>query len=232
MLNSSNQEAHAGNGKFNALKSSFMRLVSLYIESAKLTAAEKLTLLLSAAVLFITAFTLVTIAIAFGAVALLQLLELALSPIAAAAILAGFFLLLALLIYLLRKPLVINPTAKFMSKLIMDIGKDRIRYGPKIHPKSRNMKSSGTTKKTDSRRNESPAMTLEEIRMRQMVNSMKIKIEQQRLLAAILPGATPTETAVTTNIYRFETLMQYATLAVTTFRMAKKAVDFFKSFRK
>ena len=83
MLNSSNQEAHAGNGKFNALKSSFMRLVSLYIESAKLTAAEKLTLLLSAAVLFITAFTLVTIAIAFGAVALLQLLELALSPIAA-----------------------------------------------------------------------------------------------------------------------------------------------------
>lgn len=128
MLNSSNQEAHAGNGKFNALKSSFMRLVSLYIESAKLTAAEKLTLLLSAAVLFITAFTLVTIAIAFGAVALLQLLELALSPIAAAAILAGFFLLLALLIYLLRKPLVINPTAKFLSKLIMDIGKDRIRY--------------------------------------------------------------------------------------------------------
>ncbi len=128
MLNSSNQEAHAGNGKFNALKSSFMRLVSLYIESAKLTAAEKLTLLLSAAVLFITAFTLVTIAIAFSAVALLQLLELALSPIAAAAILAGFFLLLALLIYLLRKPLVINPTAKFMSKLIMDIGKDRIRY--------------------------------------------------------------------------------------------------------
>lgn len=94
------------------------------------------------------------------------------------------------------------------------------------------MKSSGTTKKTDSRRNESPTMTLEEIRMRQMVNSMKIKIEQQRLLAAILPGATPTETAVTTNIYRFETLMQYATLAVTTFRMAKKAVDFFKSFRK
>lgn len=75
-------------------------------------------------------------------------------------------------------------------------------------------------------------MTLEEIRMRQMVNSMKIKIEQQRLLAAILPGVTPTETAVTTNIYRFETLMQYATLAVTTFRMAKKAVDFFKSFRK
>ena len=71
---------------------------------------------------------LVTIAIAFGAVALLQLLQLALSPIAAASILAGFFLLLAVLIFLFRKPLIINPTARFMSKLIMDIGKDRIKY--------------------------------------------------------------------------------------------------------
>ncbi len=78
----------------------------------------------------------------------------------------------------------------------------------------------------------STELTLDEIRMRQMVNTMKIKIEQQRLLTAILPGATPIETAVTTNIYRFETLMQYATLAMTTFRMAKKGVDFFKSFRK
>lgn len=128
MLNSSNQEARAENSKFNALKSSFRRLISLYIESAKLTAAEKLTLLLSAAVLFIIAFMLVTIAIAFGTVALLQLLQLALSPIAAASILAGFFLLLAVLIFLFRKPLIINPTARFMSKLIMDIGKDRIKY--------------------------------------------------------------------------------------------------------
>lgn len=94
------------------------------------------------------------------------------------------------------------------------------------------MKNQGTTKCRHHHSSESKAMTLEEIRMRQMVNSMKIKIEQQRLLTAVLPGATPVETAVTTNIYRFETLMQYATLAITTFRMSKKAVDFFKSFRK
>lgn len=65
-----------------------------------------------------------------------------------------------------------------------------------------------------------------------MVNSMKIKIEQQRFLTAVLPGATPVDSAMATNISRFETLMQYATLAVTTFRMAKKAALFFKSFRK
>lgn len=82
------------------------------------------------------------------------------------------------------------------------------------------------------RPNGSPALTLEEIRMKQMVNSMKIKIEQQRFLTAVLPGATPADSAMATNISRFEALMQYATLAVTTFRMVKKAVDFFKSFRK
>lgn len=125
MFNTSPQDPTAENGKFQALKSSFKRLISLYIESAKLTAAEKLTLLLSTIVLFIIAFILATIAIAFGAVALLQLLEMALSPIAAAAIMCGFFLLLAIVIFLLRKPLIINPTARFMSKLIMDIGKDR-----------------------------------------------------------------------------------------------------------
>jgi len=112
-------------GKFDALKASLKRLFSLYLESAKLTATEKLTLLLSAAVMFISAFTLTTIALAFVAVALMQLLELVLSPIAAASILAGCFFLLALLVYLLRKPLIINPIARFLSKLIMDIGKDR-----------------------------------------------------------------------------------------------------------
>lgn len=128
MLNTSPSDSEeTRNGKFDAVKSSLKRLVALYIENAKLTAAEKLTLLVSAAVLFIAAFLLATIAIAFGAVALLQLLELALSPIAAAAIMAGFFALLALLIFLLRKPLIVNPTARFMSKLIMDIGKDRLK---------------------------------------------------------------------------------------------------------
>lgn len=75
-------------------------------------------------------------------------------------------------------------------------------------------------------------MSLEEIRMKLLVNSMKIKIEQQRLLTAVLPGSTPVDSAMATNISRLETAMQYATLAITTYRMAKKAVYFFKSFKK
>lgn len=94
------------------------------------------------------------------------------------------------------------------------------------------MKKTETSKEKRHHLHGSPELTLDEIRMRQMVNSMKIKIEQQRLMAAILPGSTPTETVLATNISRIEALMQYATLAVTTFRMVKKAIDFFKSFKK
>lgn len=124
---SSQEQSTSYGGKFDSVKSSLRRIVSLYIENAKLTAAEKLTLVLSTAVLFVAMFTLTTIALAFGAVALLHLLELALSPIAAASIMTGLFILLAMLIFLLRKPLVVNPTARFISRLIMDIGNDLIK---------------------------------------------------------------------------------------------------------
>lgn len=112
--------------KIGAVRNSFKRLISLYIENAKLTAAEKLTLLISSAVLFIIAGMFLTVMIVFIAMALMQLLELAISPIGASAIMAGIFLLLAVILFLLRKPLIINPTAIFISKLIMDIGKDRL----------------------------------------------------------------------------------------------------------
>lgn len=126
MFNSSPLSSGAENGRFQTLKASLKRLALLYLESAKLTAAEKLTLLFSTIILFIIAFILTTIAVAFAAVALSQLLETALSPIASSLIMSAFFILLAVLIFILRKPLIINPTARFLSKLIMDIGKDHL----------------------------------------------------------------------------------------------------------
>lgn len=117
--------ANESTSKFSTLKSSLQRIIALYIENAKLTAAEKLTLLFSAAVTFTVCFILAAIALAFIAIALLELLELAVSPIIAATIMACLFLLLSWLIYLLRKQLIVNPTARFISKLIMDIGKKR-----------------------------------------------------------------------------------------------------------
>lgn len=126
MLMFDNSTSSSPTGKVDALKSSFKRLISLYIENAKLTAAEKLTLLFSGAVVFVIGFILIMFSLAFLAVALLELLQLAMSPIASSAIIGGIFLVLAVLLIALRKALVINPMARFLSKLIMDIGKNRI----------------------------------------------------------------------------------------------------------
>lgn len=109
--------------KIADIRSSLRRLVALYVENAKLTAAEKLTLLLSGAVLFVIALVFITFALIFGAVAIYQLMALSMSPIVAAAILAGAFVLLVILAFLLRKPLIVDPMARFISRLIMDIGR-------------------------------------------------------------------------------------------------------------
>lgn len=115
-------EQHAG--RFAAIRDSLRRLGTLYLESARLTAAEKLTLFLSTAVAFIIAMVFMTFAIAFGAATLFYFLKYVDMPhVAAAAILAGVFVLLALLVFLLRRVLIVNPIARFVSRLIMDIGK-------------------------------------------------------------------------------------------------------------
>lgn len=123
MINSSPSESFSS--KFASVKTSLKRLVSLYIENAKLTAMEKLSLFLSAAVMFIIAFILVMFGLGFLSIALMQLLQEVMSPIGAAAVVGGFFILLAVLLFLLRKPLIINPIARFISKLIMDIGQSK-----------------------------------------------------------------------------------------------------------
>lgn len=116
-------EQHAG--RFAAIRDSLRRLGTLYLESARLTAAEKLTFFLSTAVAFIIAMVFMTFAIAFGAATLFYFLEYVDMPhVAVAAILAGVFILLALLVFLLRRVLIVNPIARFVSRLIMDIGKD------------------------------------------------------------------------------------------------------------
>ncbi len=96
------------------------RLVSLYIENVRLTAAEKLTVVMSAGVLLIIALVLGIFAIAFLSGACIELLVLVLPAWASYAILGGFFLLLVILAVFLRKALIVNPIARFVSKLVFE----------------------------------------------------------------------------------------------------------------
>lgn len=103
------------------------RLVSLYIESVKLTAAEKLTVVLSAGVLLIVALVLGIFALAFISGACIELLALVLPAWASYSILGGFFLLLVIGVLVFRKTLVVNPIARFVSKLVFEnnVGNDK-----------------------------------------------------------------------------------------------------------
>lgn len=105
---------------FQSLKDRVVRLLSLYAESAKLTVAEKLTMLLSAGVILIVTLVLGVFALAFLSGALIELLELVVVPWASYLILGGVFILLIVVLALFRKALVVNPIARFISKLVFD----------------------------------------------------------------------------------------------------------------
>lgn len=100
------------------------RLISLYVENVKLTAAEKLTVVLSAAVLLVISIVLGIFALAFVSGACIELLAMVLPAWASYAILGGFFISLVILAMVFRKPLIVNPIARFVSKLVFENHKD------------------------------------------------------------------------------------------------------------
>lgn len=95
------------------------RLISLYIENVKLTAAEKLTVVMSAAVLLLVALVFGIFMLAFLSGACIELLALVLPAWASYAILGGFFLLLVVLVIAFRKHIIVNPIARFVSRLVL-----------------------------------------------------------------------------------------------------------------
>jgi len=107
-------------GTLSSLKELLIRLCRLYIENAKLTLTEKLTLLLSAALLIIS-LVFGVFALAFFAGAAIEALELVMEPWLSNLILGGVFVLFMLLTFILRKSLILNPIARFISRMIFDV---------------------------------------------------------------------------------------------------------------
>jgi hypothetical protein len=73
-------------------------------------------------------------------------------------------------------------------------------------------------------------MTLEQMRMKMVVNTMKIDIEKYRL-QNLLAGAMPGASQGNARLSRLEEVMKYASIAAATYRLAKKGARFFKSIR-
>ncbi len=100
-------------------------LARLYIENAKLTLAEKLTLLFVAIAFYSIAMLLLTFCLVFLSIALAKLLSLAMAAYWAYIIIAAFYFLLLAAVAVFKQSLLLNPISRFISKLLIDNPDDK-----------------------------------------------------------------------------------------------------------
>lgn len=93
-------------------------LLLLKLEYTKLTLAEKLTILMAMAAMFMIGLFIVMIVIFFLSVALSQWIGSELGTAWGSLIVAGIYLVLLAILYALRRPILFNPIAKFITKLL------------------------------------------------------------------------------------------------------------------
>lgn len=94
--------------------------LKLELEYAKLTAAEKITLLMSSLILGFVCLLFGMVLLIMLALSLSELFKLTMCPSLAYLTTAGVVCLLLILIYMLRKPLVLNPIARLLTRVFFD----------------------------------------------------------------------------------------------------------------
>lgn len=92
----------------------------LELEYAKLTIAEKLTLLMSTLIIGFVCLLLGVVVLIMLAFSLAEAFRLIMNPALAYLSTAGVICLLLILLYLLRKPLLLNPIARLITRVFFD----------------------------------------------------------------------------------------------------------------
>lgn len=91
--------------------------VALEVEYAKLTVAEKFTVLVSAMIIGAICLAMGIVVLTMAMFAVVEVFRLMMPPWLAYLAVGGIICVLVLLIYLMRRPLILNPIAKFITKL-------------------------------------------------------------------------------------------------------------------
>lgn len=107
--------------QIKGIYSNGVRWIQLEIQYAKLTATEKLTVLMSTLVLGAVCLLLGIVIIILFSFALVDTFKPIMSPALAYLSVGGILILLIVAIILLRRPLLENPISRLISKLILDI---------------------------------------------------------------------------------------------------------------
>jgi len=95
------------------------RLVGLYLDNARLTAAEKITLLFSSVALYSVVLVLAMVMIVFVSMGIATMLSEYIAPFWSYFIVAGVFLLVIVLLFVFKSQLLVNPIARFISSLLV-----------------------------------------------------------------------------------------------------------------
>lgn len=92
----------------------------LEVEYAKLTIAEKLTLLLGSLIIGFVCLLLGMVVLIMLAFSLVELFKLMMSPALAYLSTSGVICLLLLILFLLRRQLLLNPISRLITKVFLD----------------------------------------------------------------------------------------------------------------
>ncbi len=93
--------------------------VKLNVDYARLTGAEKLTTFLAVCVVALAAILLVSVIVFFISVAILVLIADTTGVFGACMIMAGIYIVFLILLFALRKQLILDPIARFVSTLLL-----------------------------------------------------------------------------------------------------------------
>lgn len=102
-----------------------LKLASLYVADTRYSLAEQLTRIVSLVLLALIVTLLGVGAVIFLSIMIAFELRHYMSPVAAYAIISGGYLLLIGVVFLLRRPLIINPLARLFSKAILPKPKEK-----------------------------------------------------------------------------------------------------------
>lgn len=108
---------------FSRLSESARNYVRLLVEDTKLSVVEKLTRLLAAIAMCSLLTILITAALVFISIAAGLALSTIIPPLWAFIIVAGFYIIVMVLLICFRTKLLVNPIARFISRLILDAPK-------------------------------------------------------------------------------------------------------------
>lgn len=105
---------------YNKLFAEVKRLGSLHLENIKLLATEKLTLLLGRIAMVAVTFTVSATALIFLSMAVADFLLRGLEPCWTYLIIGGFYVMIVVLTCVFRRRLIIDPIARYISRMILD----------------------------------------------------------------------------------------------------------------